>query len=86
MCAKFAIRFRSSCGSSFSENADDAAGESAKGQTKIPRRAAVTDGVEASTPRGERARTTSHERPERRLRQIARSRAEPRDRPQAQQI
>lgn len=71
---------------SFSENADDAAGESAEGQTKIPRCAAVADSAEASTSRCERARTTSHERSERRLRQIARSRAEPRDRSQTQQI
>lgn len=70
----------------FSENADDTAGESAKGSTKIARRPAVADGAKASSSSRERAWKATHERIERRLRQVARGRAESRDWSQAQQV
>lgn len=70
----------------FSENVNDAAGESTEGQTEIPRRATVTDSAEASTSRCECARTTSHERFERCFWQTARGRAESRNWSQTQQV
>jgi len=68
------------------ENIDDAAYKSAERQTKITWCPTVTNGAETPAPCRECARKASHERPEWRLRQIARGRTEPRDRSQAQQV